>query len=81
MTREDVESLLPIIESIDGGCSVCIHSFCEMFNRVHEFPYYLQPSEDYPTGVSMYDKADYLIVFHEYEDDFELIPRERHEEI
>lgn len=74
MTKEDIEALLPIIAEIDGGCSSCIQSFCESFNRVDSFPYYLNVTY-YPVVVSSFDKADYEILWDEYEEDFKLSRR------
>ena len=34
MTREDLEKMLPVIESIDGGCCSCVQDFCQEFNKL-----------------------------------------------
>ena len=54
--KDFVQSIVPAIEEIDGGCKYCIEDFCLYINdKIQKYDLELRSSIEYPIRVTLLD--------------------------
>lgn len=62
-----LEQMLPLVDTIDGGCCVCIRRFCETFAGL-DCDYYIWWSDGEYSPVAIYPKTEFEPVMDDWGD-------------